>query len=234
MKYLGRLPLLLTVFVFAFCSAAQAETYIVVGSLEDPAKVDAVRQDLSQQLELDLTVAPAEVADKTWYRLMFPASKGSRSVDERLSALNIQPWHISLDASTESIPDDALPKSLGVLRSDGKVSLLISEFPEVTSALDLERRLIGLDLPVFGQAKLVDGMVIHQVWVGPVAENGPMVSRLATLGFAAIGRESGSTNIEPRASQKTVVEDNPEGVELLAKPPAPVSYNPARLPPKNQ
>ena len=210
---------------------ANAEVYLVVGSFNDGVRAERARQDITEKLAVEAVITPAEVSGITWYRVMFPERQNSAQVQGKLTSMNIETWRINVDEQRLTDRHIAQPEAQAIRRGD-KGSILVAEFADVSSALELERRLVELGVPVFGQAVLQTGAVVHQVWIGPVGENEKVIGQLSAKGLAAMATQLLQVGVpEPAAVTVPPAPEKP-ATPTSVNPPSTPTFNPAQLPAK--
>jgi hypothetical protein len=230
-----------TALVMLFCNAPLfAETVFVVGSYNNSAKANEVRKELATKLDVPVHITTATVASSLVHRIYIRNDHFFEVTAAVLQGLRIEPWRLNVDFP--------LPLTASDTSAPMATEVLVASFTSIDAALALERKLANEGLDFTGEAQLVNGSILHQIWVHQDSRKSltpeQTQSRLNRLGLAQLAVRAVAVQPDrverPAAStvaagkSRAAAQDLPAGAK---KPGAsanryPKNFNLARLPEK--
>ncbi len=241
-----------------------ADDYWVVASLSNQQAALREVNRLSSETGMIVEVSAFSKAGNHYHRLLITAQDMDAGLRQQLADMGIEPWRLSLDPTRVSLPDptlvflpDAIDYREHEAMSDGFLTdaplasksghflFVAASYPEVETALDVERNLASIFKSVRGETALVDGKIFHRVLVGPITfdEIEATRSALEGEGFENAWLVNGvadnafdETNVYNHFSVRPGVKDVRIVVPVIKIPKKhsnPSGYNLARLPEKN-
>lgn len=229
------LKVLFPVLVLLQCGTVSADNFWVLGSYQNEATAEKRATFLAQELAVALQQQSIELKGVTYHRLLARESRFDAEASERLGELGIKPWLITLseDAVSSDVEKSVVPSS-GF--SSQYQMFLVGAFQDIDQALDLERRLSVSGIPVRGEARLVGGQVMHNVWVGPTNEVTQLNAQMEALNLTILATRSATSQeaaSEIRASRtEALPQQAPAEMATPQSDRFPKNFNLARLPEK--